>query len=579
MSALFEPFTLRSLTIPNRVWMAPMCQYSAAPEGPADRRARRLALRALRRARGRRHRPDPHRGHRGEPRGPDQPVRPRHLERHPDRGLPPHHPLPQRARAPCPASSSPTPAARPPPTAPGRAARRSARTAVRLAAGRARARCRSTRGTRSPTELTVDADRGDRRAVRGRGPPGPGRRLRGRRDPRRARLPDQRVPLPAHQPPHRRVRRLVREPRPASRWRSSTPYGRCGPTNCRSSSASRPPTGWRTAAGPPTTPSASPRELQAHGVDLLDVSTRRQRRRARRIPTGPGYQVPFAARVKAETGLAGRRGRPDHRGPSRPRRSSPTARPTPSCSAANCCATPASRGTRRGNSAGRSPCRTSTTGPSEAVRKGVRDPRRSGAAPSDLHGHVPGRRCQWRGADWPLSETTTSRRCSGMTDVLLAVGTRKGLFIGRGGAAAHGSSTARISTRRPCTRSRSTPAGPRPGCWPAATARTGARRCSTPTTSAGPGPSPPSPAVKFPQGHRGLAGAGLAAASGRPRRTRTWCTRARNRPRCSAPRTAARPSSSYGRCGSTRPARKWVPGGGGEGRAHGGHRPAGPATR
>ncbi|MFE5212823.1 NADH:flavin oxidoreductase/NADH oxidase [Streptomyces sp. NPDC056600] len=34
MSALFEPFALRGLTIPNRVWMAPMCQYSAAPDGP-----------------------------------------------------------------------------------------------------------------------------------------------------------------------------------------------------------------------------------------------------------------------------------------------------------------------------------------------------------------------------------------------------------------------------------------------------------------------------------------------------------------------------------------------------------------
>ncbi|OPF83106.1 oxidoreductase [Streptomyces antioxidans] len=32
MSALFEPFTLRSLTIPNRLWMAPMCQYSADPD-------------------------------------------------------------------------------------------------------------------------------------------------------------------------------------------------------------------------------------------------------------------------------------------------------------------------------------------------------------------------------------------------------------------------------------------------------------------------------------------------------------------------------------------------------------------
>ncbi|WP_326696239.1 NADH:flavin oxidoreductase/NADH oxidase [Streptomyces sp. NBC_01754] len=34
MSALFEPCTLRSLTIPNRVWMAPMCQYSAESSGP-----------------------------------------------------------------------------------------------------------------------------------------------------------------------------------------------------------------------------------------------------------------------------------------------------------------------------------------------------------------------------------------------------------------------------------------------------------------------------------------------------------------------------------------------------------------
>ncbi|MFD7551960.1 NADH:flavin oxidoreductase/NADH oxidase [Streptomyces sp. NPDC059816] len=34
MSALFEPLTLRSLTIPHRAWMAPMCQYSAAPAGP-----------------------------------------------------------------------------------------------------------------------------------------------------------------------------------------------------------------------------------------------------------------------------------------------------------------------------------------------------------------------------------------------------------------------------------------------------------------------------------------------------------------------------------------------------------------
>ncbi|MER5378895.1 NADH:flavin oxidoreductase/NADH oxidase [Streptomyces sp. NPDC002688] len=36
MSALFEPYVLRDVTIPNRVWMPPMCQYSAAPEGPSE---------------------------------------------------------------------------------------------------------------------------------------------------------------------------------------------------------------------------------------------------------------------------------------------------------------------------------------------------------------------------------------------------------------------------------------------------------------------------------------------------------------------------------------------------------------
>jgi 2,4-dienoyl-CoA reductase-like NADH-dependent reductase (Old Yellow Enzyme family) len=34
VSALFEPYTLRSLAIANRIWMAAMCQYSAEPTGP-----------------------------------------------------------------------------------------------------------------------------------------------------------------------------------------------------------------------------------------------------------------------------------------------------------------------------------------------------------------------------------------------------------------------------------------------------------------------------------------------------------------------------------------------------------------
>jgi 2,4-dienoyl-CoA reductase-like NADH-dependent reductase (Old Yellow Enzyme family) len=34
MSVLFEPYRLRSLSFRNRIWMAPMCQYSAAADGP-----------------------------------------------------------------------------------------------------------------------------------------------------------------------------------------------------------------------------------------------------------------------------------------------------------------------------------------------------------------------------------------------------------------------------------------------------------------------------------------------------------------------------------------------------------------
>ena len=38
MSVLFEPFQVRGLTIPNRVWMSPMCTYSADPQpGAAGR--------------------------------------------------------------------------------------------------------------------------------------------------------------------------------------------------------------------------------------------------------------------------------------------------------------------------------------------------------------------------------------------------------------------------------------------------------------------------------------------------------------------------------------------------------------
>ncbi|SNS80560.1 NADH:flavin oxidoreductase/NADH oxidase [Rhodococcoides kyotonense] len=52
MSALFEPLTLRSVTFPNRVWMAPMCQYSADTAGdgvgsPNDWHRTHLITRAI----------------------------------------------------------------------------------------------------------------------------------------------------------------------------------------------------------------------------------------------------------------------------------------------------------------------------------------------------------------------------------------------------------------------------------------------------------------------------------------------------------------------------------------------------
>lgn len=52
MSTLFTPITLRTLTIRNRIWMAPMCQYSAADSGvdigaPTDWHLQHLGSRAV----------------------------------------------------------------------------------------------------------------------------------------------------------------------------------------------------------------------------------------------------------------------------------------------------------------------------------------------------------------------------------------------------------------------------------------------------------------------------------------------------------------------------------------------------
>lgn len=47
MPALFEPITLRELTVRNRVWLAPMCQYSAVDGVPGDWHLVHLGARAV----------------------------------------------------------------------------------------------------------------------------------------------------------------------------------------------------------------------------------------------------------------------------------------------------------------------------------------------------------------------------------------------------------------------------------------------------------------------------------------------------------------------------------------------------
>ncbi|MFD0785126.1 oxidoreductase, partial [Micromonospora azadirachtae] len=48
MSSLFSPLTLRAVTLPNRIAMSPMCQYTAGPDGlPTDWHLVHLGARAV----------------------------------------------------------------------------------------------------------------------------------------------------------------------------------------------------------------------------------------------------------------------------------------------------------------------------------------------------------------------------------------------------------------------------------------------------------------------------------------------------------------------------------------------------
>ena len=306
MSELFSPITLRDTVVRNRVWVAPMCQYSAVDGVPNDWHLVHLGSFATR-WRG----PGAHRG---------------------DRGRRPRGGSPRRTPA-----SGTTSSSAPGPGSSFFLHAQGATVGMQLAhAGRKAstfapwhrraARCpRPTGGwqTVGPSAVPFpgyrDAaralrggDRRGRRGVRGRSPPRAGRRLRRGRDPRRPRLPAPRVPLPADATPatdryggsfDNRVRLLLEV---VEAVRDAVARRR---TRCSSGS---PRTDWVEGGWDADQSVRLAGLLKEAGVDLVDISTggnvaRRRSRSAR------ATRCRSPRRVRARGRPPGRRGRPDHR--------------------------------------------------------------------------------------------------------------------------------------------------------------------------------------------------------------------------------------------------------------------------
>ena len=144
-------------------------------------------------------------------------------------------------------------------------------------------------------------DRVRARVRRGRARRGAGG-LRLARAALRARLPAVGVPLPAHQPARRRLRRRAGEPLPLSARGVRGAARRLAATTARCRCASPRTTG-RKAATRRTTPSRSRKLFRAAGADLIDVSSGQTTRAAKPV-YGRMYQTPFADRVRNEAGIA-----------------------------------------------------------------------------------------------------------------------------------------------------------------------------------------------------------------------------------------------------------------------------------
>ena len=236
-SALFSPFTLRGLTLPNRIVISPMCEYSAVDGCATDWHVIHLGHLALSGA--------------GlliieatavERAGPHQPRVPRPVLRRERSGAR------ARARRSCAATAHARSASSS--TTPGARARSAARRRPRQQSRRPKAAGRRSAPSALPfvaewhTPAALDRAGMERvveafaRAARALRAPRP----RHDRDPLGARLPAQLVPVAARQPARRRVRRQPREPHAlpargvrracARAWPADRPLGvRCNGTD------------------------------------------------------------------------------------------------------------------------------------------------------------------------------------------------------------------------------------------------------------------------------------------------------------------------------------------------------------
>ncbi len=295
--ALFDPITVRDLTVRNRIWVSPMCQYSVDQQdgvptpwhlvhlgGFAKGGAGAVVVEATGVVPEGRITPQDLGLWNDQQRDAFKPIVDFLHEQgaaagiqlaHAGRKASTYRPWEHRRTAPSP----PTRAAGPRSPV-GRGLRRLRRPARARDRGHPRRRPRL-RAVRPP---------------RGRG------RVRPGRDPRGPRLPAAPVPLAAEQPAHRPVRRLAREPCPrAARGRRRRPCrGRRGLPDRRPLLGDR--LGGRRGHAR-RDHAVVARWAAEHGADLADVSTGGNVASAP-IPVGPGYQVPHAAAIKRDAGIA-----------------------------------------------------------------------------------------------------------------------------------------------------------------------------------------------------------------------------------------------------------------------------------